>query len=116
MPARDNGFDKDPERARKAGRNNKRGPSIKTVIRKIVESGAPEGWVEKLKNQGINVDNSIIGVIEGRLVAMAIQGDLKAIQELHNRLDGKPHQSIDMTTENDTTIKLEWPEDDEDRS
>lgn len=41
-----------------------------------------------------------------RLVDMAIKGDINAIKELANRIEGMPKQQTDITSQGD---KISWP-------
>lgn len=40
-----------------------------------------------------------LAAIAEKLLLMALDGDMDAIKELGNRLDGKPHQSVDSRSE-----------------
>jgi len=72
------GFDKHPERINKTGAN-KGSKWLSTLLREKLEEG----------------DNA--AVMMAKLVEQAMKGDLKAIQEVIDRLEGKAKQEI--TTE-----------------
>lgn len=104
---RGNGFEKDPERAREAGRKSRKsGPGIKTILRQILESDAPADWVEQLEANGLKINKTVMDVLQGKLVAMALKGDLKALQEIHNRLEGKPRETIEF--DQDEPLRIEF--------
>ncbi len=79
--------------------------------------GAPKGnnnaakgkaWANALESAlGVYEDEAkqiprgtALRAIANKVIAAAIDGDHKAIQEIGNRLDGKPHQSLDVETHN----------------
>jgi hypothetical protein len=76
-----------------------------------VKGGAPKGsrnkakgieWTDQLKWQLANYSNSTIQkglalrAIAQKVVEQALDGDWKAIEEIGNRLEGKPVQSVDL--------------------
>ena len=44
--------------------------------------------------------------IAGKLIEMAEDGDIQAMKEIGDRLDGKPHQSIDATVDGSLTVEV----------
>ena len=67
--------------------------------------GAPEGNTNSSKDNrlwGNTIRRAVaqnpekLREIADKLVAMAAEGDLPAIKELGDRLDGKPSQSVDL--------------------
>lgn len=56
----------------------------------------------EIEEAGIKRKVQWINVLADQLVRAASEGDMVAMKEVGERLDGKPHQSIDMTvTTND---------------
>lgn len=43
-----------------------------------------------------------------KLLEAVATGDLQALKEFGDRIDGKPHQSIDSETHVDGTLELKW--------
>ena len=43
------------------------------------------------------------------VVEKALAGDRESIQEIGNRLDGKPHQSTELTGANGGPLEIAWP-------
>jgi hypothetical protein len=76
------------------------------------QSGNPDGWStkaemmrqlkEKLKN-GKTVHEMIVG----KHILKALDGDMVAIKDLWDRIDGKPQQKIDMNVTEETEWELE---------
>lgn len=81
------------------------------------QSGNPAGKPKGIPNSATrmrrlleltqNLTNPVTGDIEGftvmeqldmKLIQMARGGDLRAIQEILNRLEGRPRESVDVTT------------------
>ena len=50
-----------------------------------------------------------IDVLAEKLVIMASEGDVQALKEIGDRLEGKPKQAIDMTSDNTTKIISDKP-------
>jgi hypothetical protein len=79
-------------------------------------AGAPEGnqnsiknnrlWTETIKRVLIqdDVKGEKIRAIANKLIEKAQEGDMQAIKELGDRLDGKPNQSVDANITGDLTI------------
>ena len=44
-------------------------------------------------------DHKALRVIARRLIAKAEEGDMQAIQQVADRLDGRPHVTVDSSTE-----------------
>lgn len=81
-----------------------------------VKGGAPKGsrnqakaseWTSHLKHVLANYENYDSGIARGqalrkiaeKVVEQAIAGEWKAIEEIGNRLDGKPTQAVDLRAE-----------------
>jgi len=77
-------------------------------------AGAPEGnknssknnrlWAETIKRAVIQADPDRLRRIAEALLSKAEEGDLAAIKELGDRLDGKAMQAVEQTTEHTGTI------------
>lgn len=72
-----------------AGKKSRRGISIKNALSKILQQDSKGEWQKSLKDQGIDPDKTILGAVLGKLVAKALDGDLKAIQEINKVLEDK---------------------------
>ena len=86
------GFHTHPERANKEGRP-KGARSLSTVLREMLDEEIPvliDGKPEK---------KSFKDVIIRKLVKSAQAGNIRAVQEIFDRVEGKPKQTIDQTTE-----------------
>ena len=46
-----------------------------------------------------------INELAEKLIEMGLMGDLPALKEIGDRLEGKPHQSTDVTATVDATVK-----------
>ena len=92
---RDNGFDKDPERARAAGRKSRR-----------------KSWTKILEENRDYIKNTL-GVEDTdqlalqTLIKLMQEGDLRAVTEYWDRIHGKATQPIDQKTE--ATIEVRSP-------
>ena len=53
-------------------------------------------WANTIKRAVIQADGEQLRRIAERLLAKAEEGDIQAIKELGDRLDGKPHQSASV--------------------
>ena len=81
------------------------------------QSGNPKGYPKGIPNTATrmkrllqltqNLNNPITGELEGftvleqidmKIMQSALKGDLRAAQEVLNRLEGRPKESIDHTT------------------
>ncbi len=49
-----------------------------------------------------------LNVIAAQLVKKAAEGDVMAIREVFDRVDGKPHQSIGGDPENPIGLRITW--------
>lgn len=82
---------------------------------------APEGntnssksnrlWGETIRRACLQADGAKLRAIADRLIEKAAEGDIQAIKELGDRLDGKPGQSVELGGPNGGPIPfrgLEW--------
>lgn len=47
-----------------------------------------------------------LNIIADNLVRMAAEGDIQALKEVGDRIDGRPHQSSDVQAKVDATMKI----------
>lgn len=47
-------------------------------------------------------------IIANQLVELAMTGDVPAIKEIFDRIDGKPHQSVDLDAALNGEFKVTW--------
>lgn len=88
----------------KTGNKNGRpkGHSLKSVLKKLIDSQAPKAiinlaYVQKLTTKKKLFYNEVLAL---RLVTAAlVEGDISAIKEIFDRLEGKAQQKIDQKTE-----------------
>jgi len=65
-------------------------------------------WADTLKRALIQADGNKIRAIADALIEKAASGDVSAIRELGDRVDGKPTQQIDQTTEHSGEVTYTW--------
>ena len=65
-------------------------------------------WADTLKRALIQADGNKIRAIADALIEKAASGDVSAIKELGDRVDGKPTQQIDQTTEHSGEVTYTW--------
>jgi hypothetical protein len=65
-------------------------------------------WADTLKRALIQADGNKIRAIAEALIEKAASGDVPAIRELGDRVDGKPTQQIDQTTEHSGEVTYTW--------
>jgi hypothetical protein len=63
-------------------------------------------WADTLKRALIQADGNKIRAIAEALIEKAASGDVSAIRELGDRVDGKPTQQIDQTTERSVRLHI----------
>lgn len=61
-------------------------------------------WGETIKRAALHNDAEKLRSIAEKLIAMAEDGDLGAIKELGDRLDGKSSQSLDVGSDPDRPL------------
>mgnify|MGYP003109054292 CR=1 FL=1 len=62
---------------------------------------------EEVENEdGSKEKRRKINLLATNFVAMAIRGDVQAIKEIGDRLDGKPHQSVGVSNDDKTPQEL----------
>ena len=79
-------------------------------------AGAPKGntnsntdnrlWANTIKRAIAQSDAEKLRRIADKLLTMAEDGDLQAIKELGDRIDGKATQSIDAKVDGDITLEI----------
>lgn len=62
-------------------------------------------WADTIRRATVQGDGETLRRIADKLVAMAEAGDMQAIKELGDRLDGKPKQQIEQTGLDDGPIQ-----------
>lgn len=65
-------------------------------------------WADTLKRALMQADGNKIRAIAEALIEKAASGDVSAIRELGDRVDGKPTQQIDQTTEHSGEVTYTW--------
>lgn len=78
-------------------------------------AGAPEGntnsninnrlWANTIRRAVLAADASKLRAIADKLVDLAAEGDMQAIKELGDRLDGKPAQSVVVGGDQENPLK-----------
>ena len=83
------------------------------------QSGNPNGlkptpWAEALKivaQEPVDLDGrKRLRLLAEKVFEMAMDGDMQAIQEIGNRLDGKPVQAVVADVTNNVTVDHSWVE------
>jgi ribosomal protein L17 len=79
-------------------------------------AGAPKGnknsslnnrlWAETIKRAVTQSDGKKLRAIADKLIERAADGDIQAIKEIGDRLDGKPVQSVDATVDQTLTVEI----------
>lgn len=63
-------------------------------------------WGDTIK-RAVAQNNSVkLRGIADKLIELATAGDIQAIKELGDRLDGKPHQSIDASVNGNLIVEI----------
>ena len=65
-------------------------------------------WGNIIKKLAVQEDYKRLHVMAEKLYEKAAEGDLAAIKEVGDRLDGKPTQQIDQTTEHSGEVTYTW--------
>jgi hypothetical protein len=65
-------------------------------------------WADTLKRALLQADGNKIRAIAEALIEKAASGDVSAIRELGDRVDGKPTQQIDQNTEHSGEVTYTW--------
>ena len=105
MPARSNGFDKDPERARRAAKKSKRGKSFKTVCREFLESQVPAKLLKQYRPDGHKLsDKTYNALITAVQTHEALKGDRGAARFIAEMAYGKPDQKNQLSGDNENFI------------
>ena len=82
-------------------------------------AGAPQGntnsnrnnrlWADTIKRACIQGDGDQLRKIAEKLIEKAIEGDIQAIKELGDRIDGKAMQAVEAIVEANMTISERPP-------
>lgn len=91
-PKKLQGFAAHPENINRAG-----GPKKEWTMRSLLQEALEE--VAELKNKDGQVvkRDKIKRLINHKLARMAVNGDIQAIKEVNNRIDGMPKQTLEAT-------------------
>ncbi len=94
-------FTKGDPRAIAAGRKSKRGPLMRTGLQKILEMAVvPKGVDRLMKQLGLKQNpENIAMALNMVLVAQGLNGNMSAIKEINERIDGR----VGLTLEEDET-------------
>jgi hypothetical protein len=79
-------------------------------------AGAPEGnknssksnrlWAETIRRAVLASDAEKLRAIADKLIEKAAEGDIQAIKELGDRLDGKAQQSLDANLSGNVVVEI----------
>ena len=97
------GFHTDPNRINKEGRP-KGSRNLSTILREMLEEEI------EVNIDGVKSRKQFQEVIIRKLLKKANDGDLRAIQDILDRVEGKATQKINQTTEVKGGITIEWKE------
>ena len=61
-------------------------------------------WAETIRRAIVQSDGEKLRRIAEKLIAMAEEGDLQAMKEIGDRLDGKPAQAVDLGSDPDRPV------------
>lgn len=102
-------FTKYDNRASIAAKKQKRGPSMKASLAKILNEKAPDKIVKKIEaSLGIKLTaKQNLDIVNRILLTEACRGSVPAIREINDRIDGKALQQIEAMIEskNETTVE-----------
>ena len=72
------------------------------------KNGAKENrlWGEAIRRAVTQRDGETLRALADKLIEKAAEGDVPALRELGDRLDGKPHQSADLTLDGNLTVNV----------
>ena len=65
-------------------------------------------WGNIIKKYAVQEDYKRLHAMAEKLYEKAAEGDLAAIKEVGDRLDGRPTQQIDQTTEHSGEVTYTW--------
>lgn len=70
-------------------------------------------WAETIKRKVVQSEGEIMSKIADALLIKASEGDMSAIKEFGDRMDGKVIQQIDQKTEHSGSVAYKWIDSDE---
>lgn len=65
-------------------------------------------WGEAIRRAVIQQDGEVLRKLAERLIAKAIEGDVQALKELGDRIDGKSAQALTVANEEGQTFTVTW--------
>lgn len=65
-------------------------------------------WAETIRRAVVQADGETLRRIADKLIEMAAEGDMQAIKELGDRLDGKPAQTISGDQDAPLEMRIGW--------
>lgn len=63
-------------------------------------------WADALRRAIVQSDGKTLRRLADAIVAKAADGDVAALKEIGDRLDGKPHQSVDAKVNSNLTVEI----------
>lgn len=71
-------------------------------------NGAKENrlWGDAIRRAVTQSDSETLRRLADKLIEKAAEGDIPALRELGDRLDGKPHQSIEASVDGSITVEI----------
>ena len=97
-------FKKGSKKAKEAGQKSKRGRSLKTVIKELIE--AEYDTPEELKAMFPKDKYTGQELATMAMIVKSAKGDVAAFNAWADRLEGKPKQTIDGDFDNNITIQV----------
>ena len=108
--SRSNGFEKDPERARAAGRKSRRSLSIQTRLTQMLNAPATIEWLQEMEDAGLKpINKDIREVLLFKHIALGLKNDRKAINDIYDRSEGPVVQKVQNVAEDVRPLQI--PED-----
>ena len=98
------------EKANKIVENSYTDPVTGKFVHGNPGGGRPKGtlgWASQIMKEAENIAGTLADgtkvtkkeIVIRKLWELAVQGDMRAIEELGNRIDGRPKQSVDVTSQ-----------------
>lgn len=104
-----NQFKKGAEKTIAAGKKSKRGLSMTTLLLKALEKNPDKltkEWLEKETGRKITGGNYAKLIAQTHVVE-SLQGNMTAIKEIYDRVDGKQTQGVDITGDLSITVNIQ---------